>query len=216
MTDSQDRGHTPAEAPPARSRARRWARRATLALLTLAAAVAAVARPVWNVDLIGEGQQTINAVVTLAETLIDEFAIEDATAASFDNAGAYPCMNPPPWAPNRVRFEGGVGLWVSSDTDVEGLFDFVEANIEALGLRVRDRRAEELMLESRAHTTVSLLVRTPGRGPEMKVSIFFGSRCLPRPAGYRGGSFESRHALIDDWPGLVGFQSGPLSEARLG
>ena len=205
---------TPLQAP--RSRARRWARRATLALLALAAV--AGARPAWNFDLVAEGQQTNNAVVTLSEALIDEFAYADsnrtegANAASFRNDGPWPCSS------NRASFQGAAALWVSGDTDVEALFDFVEANIEALGLKVRARRAEVLRLESRADTTFNVmssgrLLRTPGRGPEMKVTITFMSSCLPRPAGYRGE--RSTRGLRADWPSLVGFKSGPLSEARI-
>ena len=214
----------------------RWTR-GRIALVALAALVilplaAQVRYLVW--DVFDEGRHVLDAVVTISESLVGEFSGANATEATFSTSGPSRCAHPLPWAPNRVSFEGGAGLWIAGQTDIDAVFDHVSAMAEGVGLTVSRRDTTTLRLRSGKRTEVTIHAsapfpppqpkrdgatidspRTPEPRPERRVSISFGSRCFPRPAGYRGGSFEAARALIDDWSGLVGFKSGPLSEARV-
>jgi hypothetical protein len=165
-------------------------------------------------DVIAEGRYVTDAVVKLAESILEEFADGSVTAATISSKGPYPCLSSPLWAPNRVSFSGGLTLWLLPDTDVDELFGHVSAKAEELGLAVRERKVQDLFMVSEEQTFVNVFASRTA-APEATVSISFGSRCFPRPPSYRGGSYEAERALIDDWSGLVGFRSGLLSESRL-
>ena len=217
MTDAQGRGHTPAggSADSPRPPRRKGRLLACVLAAVLALPLAAQVRYlVW--DVFDEGRHVLDAVVTISESLVSEFSGANATEAAISTSGPSRCAHPLPWAPNRVSFEGGAGLWIAGQTDVDAVFDHASAMAEGVGLTVSHRDTTTLRLRSEKRTGVTIYApRTPEPRPERSVSISFGSRCFPRPAGYRDGSFEAEQALIDDWSGLIGFKSGPLSEARL-
>ena len=198
--------------PQTRSSRRGWTATAALILL---AALLTQAGP-FSRDIFDEGRRVTGVAVTLAETVLEEFAADFDSKGFIRLLGPFPCASAPPWAPNRIRFTGLLEASLPSDTDIVAVSRHVETKAHELGF-VADRSASGrgVRLQSGRGTVVDVLLYEGSVDRDAEINIRFASRCLPRPRGYRGGSFENSDALIDDWPGRIGFQSGPLAEARI-
>ena len=185
------------------------------AVLVLLAALLTQTGP-FSRDIFDEGRDVTLAVVALGESILDEFASDHAAGAVLGVPGPQPCEISPPWSPNRVTFSGGLRASLPQGTDSEAVLDFAEAYATTLGLAVRGRTPGRLIqsLRLRSARGTDVFVEVLGN-TNVTVSIHYSSRCLPRPRGYRGGGYEQRQSLINDWPTRIGFQSGGLSRARL-
>ena len=187
---------------------------ATAALILLAALLTQ-AGP-FSRDIFDEGRRVTGVAVTLAETVREEFATDFDSTGFIRLLGPHPCPSAPPWAPNRVEFTGLLEASLPADTDIVAVSRHVDATAQELGFVAERASSGRLVrLQSTRGTVVDVLLYEGSVDLDAEINIRFASRCLPRPRGYRGGSFEARRALSDDWPGRIGFQSGPLSEARI-
>ena len=168
-------------------------------------------------DIFDEGRAVTNAAVTLAENTIAEFAPEGSPTATLFAPGASPCTNPPLWAPNRVSFLGDLQAPLPADTDASEVLSFIREEARRLGLKSVPTRdpTRALRFVNARDSGINVQITSGSEGQESILLLSFSSRCLPAPRGYRGGSYESERSLDDDWSERIGFQSGPLAEARL-
>ena len=216
MTDAQDRGHAPEEAPPARGRARRWAR--ITALILAAPILAASAVNITDAATGGvfkEGRAATGALVTLAESILDEFALAETTPATIEVGGPVICADAPPWAPNRVTFAAGIKLSLPNEVRPERVLDFAASKASELGLKPSQRSGTFVQYVTARGTVMNIRAYPGVQGGEGSGSLSITSRCFPRPRGYRSADFETGNRLRNDWPERIGFQTGPLSEARV-
>jgi hypothetical protein len=193
----------------------RWTK-GRVALVVLAALI--LLPSVRNIgwDIFDEGREATFTVIAVAESVLEVFAPDRADSVMLYIQEPVPCADAPPWAPNRVSFYGQVASVLPEDTDFIALLDHIEEQAAEFGLTVRRRDAPRyLYLLNRRGTDVSITLFPAMDDREAEIWIGYSPRCLPPPRGYRGGSYESRRALIDDWSGRIGFQSGPLAEARI-
>ena len=185
------------------------------AVLVLLAALLTQAGP-FSRDIFDEGRRVTGVAVTLAETVREEFAADFDSTGFISLDGPFPCASAPPWGPNRIVFTGLLEASLPADTDIVAVSRRVEETAQELGYVVkRASSGRRVRFESTRKTIVDVTLYEGSVDRDAKIVIRFASRCLPRPRGYRGGSFENRRALIDDWPARIGFQSGPLAEARI-
>lgn len=205
------------DAPPeaaARTGRARWTKsRITLVVLAALILLPSVRNIGW--DIFDEGRDVALVVVALGESIIEAFAADHAAGGSLSFSAPVSCTSPPPWAPNRVMFLGRVEASLPASADLMSVLDFAAERASELGIASQERSMSYLYLDSPRGTRIRVTLVEGATDRDATLRISFLSRCLPRPRGYRGGSYESQVALAKDWSTRTGFQSGPLPEARL-
>ena len=192
----------------------RWPRRRVYTGLVALLVVMLGVGTMRNWDIFDEGRDVAMAVIALSDSIVDSFAADHAAGGSLSFPAPNPCSNPPPWAPNRVMFFGRVMASLPASTDRESVLDFAAEKASELGLASQERFMRHLYLDSPRGSSIDVTLVQGAADRDATLMISFRSRCLPRPRGYRGGSFESQVALANDWSTRTGFQSGGLSTAR--
>lgn len=167
-----------------------------------------------NWDIFDEGRDVALVVVALGESIIEAFAADHAAGGALSFSAPVSCTSPPPWAPNRVMFLGRVRASLPASADLMSVLDFAAEKASELGIASQERSMGYLYLDSPRGTRIRVTLVEGAADRDGILMISFLSRCLPRPRGYRGGSFESQVALAKDWSTRTGFESGGLSTAR--
>ena len=211
----------PSAAPPRaprapRSRARRWARVAAVILAAPILAASAVnITDAATGGVFKEGRAATDALVTLAESILDEFALAETTPATIEVGRPNICAEAPFWAPSRVRFSAGIKLSLPNEVRPERVLDFAASKASELGLKPSQRSAGFVQFVTARGTVMNIRAYPGVQGGEGSGSLSITSRCFPRPRGYRSADFETGNRLRNDWSERIGFQTGPLTEARI-